>query len=123
MKSIRSTLLLSVVVISIIAFWLAPGINTAKDTEYVRRYEDTDRRLSVAAIIDTTGSKQTRKKQRTADSKLVREQKVYKEERIRSTDKLSKLTLAKFSRAGHFEEIVSLPQDSLQAADTTKFIP
>jgi hypothetical protein len=123
MKSIRSIILLSVVVMSIITLWLVPGINSAKNAEYIRYYEDTDRITRTNVIADTVISESLRKKSPTANGNSMREKKVYKEERIKSTDKLSQITPSKFSRGAQFVEVVEYPLDSLTLlADTTKII-
>lgn len=126
MKSIRSILILSVAVMSIIMFWLMPGINSAKNVEYVRRYEDTDYRRQAQVVGDTI-NKKLNEKQESKAVKQVREKKVYKEERISTKDKLSKITPKKFSRAAHFEEMIRR-EDSIKqvadkrVADTTKIV-
>lgn len=122
MKSIRSILILSVAVMAIIMFWLIPGVNSAKNVEYVRRYEDTDYRREAQVVGDTI-NKKLNEKQEAKATRQTREKKVYKEERISTKDKLSKITPAKFSRAAHFEAMIR-KEDSIKhaAADTTKII-
>jgi len=120
MKSIRNTFALSAVVLSIVLFWLMPNVNRAKDTDYARRYEDVDR-PSTVTVADTTHSDPRHQKPREEIVVRVPRKTVYKTERIRSRDKLSKITPAKFSRAMQFEEIVLA--DSLAPADTVAVLP
>ncbi|AYB31540.1 hypothetical protein [Chryseolinea soli] len=102
MKPLRRRILaLCVVVTSIIAFWLKPGINAAQDTTYARRYEDTDRKAGGDSLAINT---HRRKYQKPETSKALQEKKVYKTQRISSKDKLSKLEPEMFSRAIQFED-------------------
>jgi len=101
MKPLRRILALCVVVTSIIAFWLKPGINAAQDTFYARRYEDTDRKAGGDSLAINT---HRRKYQKPETSKALQEKKVYKTQRISSKDKLSKLEPEMFSRAIQFED-------------------
>ena len=100
MKPSRRILFLFVVVASIIGFWLKPGINTAKDTTYVRYYEDTDANSKERSAADTVRRKN---------------EKIYKSERISSKDKVSKITPSKFSRAIQFEDTVFVMTDTIES--------
>jgi hypothetical protein len=115
MKSLKKILALLVVVTSIIAFWLIPGINTAKDTVYVRRYEDTDIRPIKFVAGDTVGRK---KKLQEETRRLLRGSKFYKTEQISSKSKLSKIKPSMFSRSIQFEEMVML--DSISIVKVTE---
>ena len=114
MKPFRSILFLGLVVTFIIAFWLKPGINTAKDATYVRYYEDTDRKLNSNVPSDTL--------------RRSRQRKIYNAERISSREKLSKMKPSKFSRAMQFEELTvvsndSVPSTGLSRADSVSSNP
>lgn len=98
MKPVKRIALLFVVVFSIVSFWLYPGINTAGDVQYVRRYENTDK-ASPAVAADTARRKSSVKKN-VADEQT----KVYKKETLKSDMTLSKIKPEHFSRAIHFEE-------------------
>jgi hypothetical protein len=117
----RRILALCVIVTSIIVFWLNPGINTAKDTTYVRRYEDTDRK----AGGDTLAINNNRRKYQKSDAqKSVQGKKVYKKEQISSKDKLSSLKAEMFSRAIQFEDTVPVAEDvALVEKDTLVINP
>jgi hypothetical protein len=106
MKPMRRILALCVIVTSIVVFWLKPGINTAKDTTYVRRYEDTDRKPGG----DTLAINNHRRKYSKAEEHVL-DQKVYKTERISSKDKLSKIRPQMFSRAIHFEDTMVVAKE------------
>jgi hypothetical protein len=99
MKPIRSILFLGLVVIFIIAFWLKPGINTAKETTYVRYYEDTERKVNAKLLSDTL--------------RRNRQRKIYKSERIHSKDRLANMKPSKFSRAMQFEELILVSSDTV----------
>lgn len=113
MKSIRKIIALCVIVVAIIAFWLIPGVNTAKETTYVRRYEDT------SLTSDSLGEKRN---QKTQSFKPVREQKLYKTEKIRSKDKFSKIRPSMYSRAVQFEELEAyiVLEDSIRKRDSLR---
>jgi hypothetical protein len=102
MKPVKRIALLFVIVFFIVSFWLYPGINTAGDAQYVRRYEDTENPYPAVAV-DTTNHK-TSVNEKAAD----RQTKKYKKEILKSDTKLSKVKLEHFSRAIHFEEEVTL---------------
>jgi len=124
MKPIRRITILCVVVASIIVFWLKPGINTAKDTTYVRRYEDTDRKAGGDTLAINT---HRRKYQKPETSKSLQEKKVYKTERISSKDKFSKIKPEMFSRAIQFEDTMVVAKEIEKVlpamADTTTINP
>jgi hypothetical protein len=122
MKPVKRIALLLVVVFFIVSFWLYPGINTAGDAQYVRRYEDTDNSSPVAA--DTT------KRKNVINEKVAEGQtKKYKKEILKSDMKLSKIKPEHFSRAIHFEEeIILVDADSAKVlevavvSDSTRLI-
>lgn len=99
MKPLKRITLLFVAVAAIVVFWLAPGINTARDTRYTRTYEDTDK--SFLAVGDSAKRKISARQGKTPDNL---QSKKYKKETIESTSKLSKIKATQFSRAIHFEE-------------------
>ena len=117
MKPMRRILALCVVVASIIVFWLKPGINAAQDTTYARRYEDTDRKAGGDTLAVNTPR---RKYQKSETSKSIQEKKVYKTQRIKSTDKLSKLEPEIFSRAIQFEDTLMMAKELEEVALTEK---
>ena len=102
MKPLKRITILLVIVSAIVVFWLAPGINTAGDVKYTRRYEDTDKPQPITP--DTTG-RQISARQKT-DTPV--QTKAYKKESIESGEKLSKINASMFSRAIHFEEEIVL---------------
>lgn len=119
MKPSKRISLLLAAVTAIVMFWLAPGINTARDTRYTRRYEDTDK----AAHITASDTSKRKVKTRQASPSNKDQSKTYKKETIESTSKLSKIKATQFSRAIHFEEekiIVDL--DSVQEIELTVVI-
>ncbi|MBL0739816.1 hypothetical protein [Chryseolinea lacunae] len=111
MKPIRKIFALCVIVLSIIVFWLMPGVNTAKDTTYVRRYEDTSRES------DSLDQKHSSKSNNT---KVVRQKKLYKTEKIRSMDRFAKISPKVYSRAMQFDEIQYLTKDSIRSRDSLR---
>jgi len=95
MKPLKRIAILFIAVSAIVSFWLIPGINTAGDVQYTRRYEDTEK-----VSPDTT---------RPAISARQRietpvQSKAYKSESIKAGEKLSKIHPSHFSRAIHFKE-------------------
>ena len=108
MKPMRRILALCVIVTSIIVFWLKPGINTAKDTTYARRYEDTDRKTGGDTLAINT---HRRKYQKPETLKSLQEKKVYKTQRISSKDKFSKIEPEMFSRAIQFEDSMVVAEE------------
>ncbi|SHG82271.1 hypothetical protein SAMN04488109_2008 [Chryseolinea serpens] len=117
MKPMRRILALCVIVTSIIVFWLNPGINAAKDTTYVRRYEDTDRK----AGGDTLAVNNHRRKYQKSDAqKSEQGKKVYKKEQISSKDKLSNLKAEMFSRAIQFEDSMVVKKELEEVVLTGK---
>ncbi|HEY5745553.1 MAG TPA: hypothetical protein VIU12_05735 [Chryseolinea sp.] len=113
----RRVLALCVIVTSIIVFWLKPGINTAKDTTYTRRYEDTDRKASGDTLAINN---HRRKYQKSEASKSLQEKKVYKTERISSKDKFSKIKPEMFSRAIQFEDTMVVAKKVKEVTLTEK---
>lgn len=135
MSSSKRIIALAVVVSGIVAIGLLPHINQAADATYTRRYEDTgaqqptDLRPVFTMPNPDTATDTTRKTKRAVTSQQKAEpspgatmkveppsysKKLYKKERIRSTDKVSKISPQMFSRAAQFvqEPIVvdSLPE-------------
>jgi hypothetical protein len=117
MKPMRRILALCVIVTSIIVFWLNPGINTAKDTTYVRRYEDTDRKAGGDSLAVNN---HRRKYQKSDAQKSGQGKKVYKKERISSKDKLSNLKAEMYSRAIQFEDSMVVNKELEEVALTEK---
>lgn len=117
MKPTRRILALCVIVTSIIVFWLNPGINTAKDTTYVRRYEDTDRKAGGDSLAVNN---HRRKYQKSDAQKSGQGKKVYKKERISSKDKLSNLKAEMYSRAIQFEDSMVVNKELEEVALTEK---
>jgi hypothetical protein len=99
MKPLKRAMLLSIMIMAIIVFWLAPGINSAKHRSYVRYYEDTDLPAKdIAFASDTTVKKKTRK--------------VYKKEVIEPS-KTKEVSGKMFSRVAQFRP-VETPADTLK---------
>jgi len=96
MKPIKNVLILSLIAGCIIIFWLTPGINTAKETRYVRYYENVDMKPAPVA-----GKKEKTKKS-TADTIPG---KVYKKEVI-EPHKTKRIDPEMFSRAMQYEPLV-----------------
>lgn len=116
MKPSKRISLLLAAVTAIVMFWLAPGINTARDTRYTRRYEDTDKPV----LITASDSAKRKVKSRQANPPDKHQNKKYKEETIESTSKLSKIKATQFSRAIHFEaEKLSIDLDSVREIELT----
>ena len=112
----KRIIFLSISVFAIIAFWLAPGINTAGDVKYTRRYEDTDATTAILAA-DTA----RRKSVAIHEGKSAQRTKKYKTETLNSSMKISKVRPKHFSRAIQFVEEDPLNDSSrvLVVADTT----
>jgi hypothetical protein len=105
MNQLGKISLLSFVVLCIISFWLAPGINKGQETRYVRYYEDTDvapEHKTISALTPDT---------------VVKNDKVYKKEEIKTVDD-PKVTVEMFSRASHFEPLL-VDEDSLLILEET----
>ena len=94
MKPLKRIALLAGLVSGIVLLWLVPGINTAKQTRYVRTWEDTDAKTTPVALRDTT---RTLVYQPEAPKK-------YKKEIIEDEAKLENIKAEMFSRATHFKE-------------------
>jgi hypothetical protein len=109
MNSKKSIIFLVVVTASIVVFWLAPGINKARDTTYTRLYEDTDRRVPLDYADDTTKLKGDGPKKANMDEP---KEVVYKSESIQPNKKEFKVRAEMFSRAVHFVPVYS-PGDSV----------
>jgi hypothetical protein len=94
MNSSKKIGFLSLLVMGIVAFWLIPGINKAKETKYVRYYENVDEPVKKPQTVESLSQSDTtaRKKKR----------KQYKREIIEPS-KTKKVTAKMFSRAGQFE--------------------
>jgi hypothetical protein len=99
MKPMKKIMLLTSAVSAIVLLWLVPGINTAKQAQYTRKYEDVDKKV-VASANDTT-----------RQAYAVKIAPVYKTETIKQEMKLSKIKPEMFSRALQFEEVIL--EDSL----------
>jgi hypothetical protein len=100
MKPIKNVLILSLIAGCIIVFWLIPGINTAKETRYVRYYENVDVK---SAAVDT----ENRKIKKTTVDTIPG--KVYKKEVIEPR-KSKRIDPEMFSRAMQYEP---LAEDSI----------
>jgi hypothetical protein len=93
MKKIKNILILSLIAGCIIVFWLMPGINTAKETRYVRYYENVD-------MKSTTVSGENHKIEKTMVDTIPG--KVYKKEVIEPR-KSKHIEPEMFSRAMQYE--------------------
>lgn len=110
MKPIKRIILLAAMVSGIVIFWLVPNLDEAADTYYTRVYEDTDQKPEGS---DASFLKVNMRRAEAHDSTGRRAKKVYKKERIHSSDKLSAVKPSKFSRAIHFneEEVIVKEED------------
>jgi hypothetical protein len=110
MKPVKKIIALSVLVFSIVLFWVVPGINMAKETKYTRYYEDTEKRVP-SSIAIVANSREER------DTTSRRRKKVYRKESIEPR-KSREVSAKMFSRAIQFEpEIVTIDSvmtDSVQ---------
>jgi hypothetical protein len=97
MKPTKKIVLLGSVVTAIILFWLVPGINTAKQAEYTRRYEDVEIRPIKAFVA--------------ASMPQLKITPVYKTETIKPEMELSDITPKMYGRGMQFQEV--LLDDSL----------
>jgi hypothetical protein len=88
MKQSNKILMLTIIVASIVVFWLVPGINKSNATKYTRVFENTDVKKS-ANYADTLKTKRT---------------KVFRKESIKADAKLKDIKPKMFSRAIHFSE-------------------
>ena len=102
MKPMKKIMLLSCAVSAIVLLWLVPGINTAKQVQYTRRFEDVDKKEQIT-VSDTTPLRK------------VKVAPVYKTETIKPEMKLSKIKPKMFSRSAQFEEV--MVYDSLLELD------
>ena len=73
MKPFKKIITLSVIVLSIVLFWLVPGINKARDVQYTRIYEDTDRKPKLFPTRDSLDRKHQKKSSATSSKKIIRE--------------------------------------------------
>ena len=89
---------LSAVVFAIVAFWLVPVLNTAKETTYVRVYENTEAKEEADTSQIKTAMRSPRK---------------YKTEMLSSEDRVAHMNVSKFSRAIQFNPMDSIFLDSL----------
>jgi hypothetical protein len=101
MKPMKKILLLGLTVAAIVVFWLMPGINKARHVNYVRKYEDTDRKTFVA-LSDTTKPLVIYLPKTSAQEKSAK--KIYKTETIEADVKFSEIKPKMFSRAIQYEE-------------------
>ena len=95
MKQLSKIVVLAVVIAAIVVLWLMPGVNQAKNTTYVRIYEDTD----VALHVPESRLPKDSVKHKDKNSKK------YKVEKIKRKKKPSQVSMKMFSRVAHFEEI------------------
>ncbi|HYG20382.1 MAG TPA: hypothetical protein VD816_15695 [Ohtaekwangia sp.] len=94
MKSNSKIVVLSIAVTAIVACWLVPGINTARQTRYTRIYEDTG--VEAVAV----------KRDSLPHPVAARPEKKYKKESIEPNARLKDMKVEMFSRALHFDEEV-----------------
>ena len=99
MNPFRRILVLFAIVSAIIAFWLMPGINKANSVNYVRVYEDTDRRASIKSADEEKIHVMS-----VVDSVIRERKKVYKKESIERNAKIKDIKPSMYSRAIHFKE-------------------
>ena len=93
MKSNKKIVFLTIVVTAIVACWLMPGINTARQTRYTRIYEDT----GVQTVAAKPDSVPVRPETKRAGKKYIKES-------IEPDAQLEDIKAEMFSRALHFEE-------------------
>jgi hypothetical protein len=117
-KSMKKIIVLSTIVAGILVFWLAPGINAAKDVVYVRKYEDTDQKKDVSPAYENEVKALT-KLETKGDTAQKTEQKIYKREKIRGGSSVKELDPSMFSRAVQFEEIPDSMNIELVDVDST----
>lgn len=118
MKSFNKVLMMAGIVVCIVAFWLAPLVNTAKPATYVRLYEDVDPDPGKKREEKREERKMAREinkaaKQVKKDSKYEyvlapdkHGNKRYKKERIHSRNRLRGINAKMYSRGAQFLEEV-----------------
>lgn len=90
---------LAIVAIAIIVFWLAPGVNSGKERQYVRLYEDVSQEDTRIAL-------------HRADTTKKKRNKTYRKEVIRPSEG-RKVSAKMFSRAVQFAPLREAPEDSV----------
>jgi hypothetical protein len=119
MKPSNKILVLSLSVVCIIIFWLAPGINKSKASKYTRVYENTNvKRLDLKPDTLIAGNhekiKTEKKNSKPEQKKIWSKESIYTNKPVREID--PKI----FSRAMQFQEvlvldsIVEIKTDSIQ---------
>lgn len=115
MKPITKISMLTGFVITIVGFWLIPGINTSEADRYTRIYEDTDKKINGLKSDDY----EMLSTNYNRDSIGKRLNKIYKKESIRPDEGLRTLKAEMFSRAIHYTEEVIMSDDSLNEIQLT----
>jgi hypothetical protein len=104
MKPFKRLLVLFTCIVCIVAFWLIPGMNKAKNNGYVRVYEDTElKKISKIYMRPAVAIRA-----RSMGDTIKENKKIYKEEKIRSRAKMKDIKASMFSRAIHFNEDIVL---------------